>query len=96
MQGRAIKDYRDKTFKFKNYRILDIEARNVDKADSVVEAKMQECSYDKNTILYGPPGTGKTYNTVKIAVSICEPELDLSNMEYKEILDEFNKLKVLA
>ncbi len=90
---RAIRNYRDKNFGFKNYRILDIAAWNVDKNTQIKEVEMKECPYDKNTILYGPPGTGKTYNSVKIAVSICEPDLDISSMEYKEILDIFNKLK---
>lgn len=46
-----------------------------------------------NTILYGPPGTGKTYNTVRYAVSICEPDLDVDNMEYSDVLVKFNELK---
>lgn len=46
-----------------------------------------------NTILYGPPGTGKTYNTVRYAVSICEPELNVSRMEYDDVLKKYNKLK---
>lgn len=46
-----------------------------------------------NTILYGPPGTGKTYNTVRYAVSICEPDLDVDSMEYSDVLAKFKELK---
>ena len=46
-----------------------------------------------NTILYGPPGTGKTYNTVRIAVSICEPELNVDEMEYSDVLEKYRELK---
>ena len=46
-----------------------------------------------NTILYGPPGTGKTYNTVRYAVSICEPDLDIDSMKYDDVLAKFRELK---
>jgi putative mcrBC restriction endonuclease system, mcrB subunit len=46
-----------------------------------------------NTILYGPPGTGKTYNTVRYAVSICEPDLDIDSMKYEDVLVRFKELK---
>ena len=46
-----------------------------------------------NTILYGPPGTGKTYNTVRYAVSICEPDLDIESMKYDDVLAKFRELK---
>lgn len=34
-----------------------------------------------NTILYGPPGTGKTYNAVKYAVSIINPDKLIEDRE---------------
>ncbi len=46
-----------------------------------------------NTILYGPPGTGKTYNTVRIAVSICEPGLNVDEMEYEDVFAKYKELK---
>ncbi len=46
-----------------------------------------------NTILYGPPGTGKTYNTVKYAVNICDPEFASSHTEYDNFLKRYNELK---
>lgn len=49
--------------------------------------------FDLNTILYGPPGTGKTYNTVRYAVLICEPDLDVDNMTYPEVLIKFREGK---
>lgn len=76
---RAIKEYRDREFGFKNYRILDVAARDLD-ARPVIEAPEEEQAeenteqviFDHNLILYGPPGTGKTYNSVNYAVAICE------------------------
>lgn len=50
-------------------------------------------TFGLNTILYGPPGTGKTYNTVRIAVSICEPELNVDEMEYADVLAKYKELK---
>lgn len=50
-------------------------------------------TFGLNTILYGPPGTGKTYNTVKYAVSICDPDLNVDEMEYSDILARYNTLK---
>ena len=46
-----------------------------------------------NTILYGPPGTGKTYNTVKLAVNICDPEFASSHTVYDDFLKRYNELK---
>lgn len=53
----------------------------------------EKCKYGLNTILYGPPGTGKTYNTARIAVSICEPDLDVVSMEYDAVLEKYRELK---
>lgn len=36
------------------------------------ELKSNGIDYPLNVILYGPPGTGKTYNSVNLAVAICE------------------------
>lgn len=55
-----------------------------------------------NTILYGPPGTGKTYETVRLAVHICDPDYfekykgDSSPVEaeknYERLFDRYNEL----
>ena len=69
--------------------LLQIELPEVEE-----KAKMSENKkIGLNTILYGPPGTGKTYNTVKYAVSICDPELNVDEMEYEDILVKYNALK---
>jgi putative mcrBC restriction endonuclease system, mcrB subunit len=64
---------------------------------SIVNMENKDMSNGKklglNTILYGPPGTGKTYNTVRYAVSICEPDLDIDNMKYEDVLIRFKELK---
>ena len=94
---RKIKKYRDSHFEFKNYRIMDMEAWKLEtgsKAETKEDGnKIGDKEFAFNTILYGPPGTGKTYNTVRYAVSICKPDLDIDNMEYSEILKEYDRLK---
>ncbi len=46
-----------------------------------------------NTILYGPPGTGKTYETVRLAVRICDPGFFEDNAEsYKSLFDRYEEL----
>ena len=46
-----------------------------------------------NVILYGPPGTGKTYESIKMAVKICNPSFDdLDEKTYEEYVEEYNKL----
>ena len=49
--------------------------------------------YGLNTILCGPPGTGKTYNAVRIAVSICDPNFDAEKKEYEKVLVKFREFK---
>ena len=46
----------------------------------------------KNIILYGPPGTGKTYNTVRKAVEIIEPDKGWGDKDYKAVKEEYDKL----
>lgn len=71
---RKIREYRDSNLPFKNYRVMDLMTRELDKyglGDDVSKRK-QFNDFDHNIILYGPPGTGKTYNTVVYAVAIIE------------------------
>ncbi|MDO4977510.1 MAG: AAA family ATPase [Eubacteriales bacterium] len=77
---RRISTYRNEHFPFKNYRVLDLAARNLNKfqeEDLEEEVSMdnkqdKNTIYDKNMILYGPPGTGKTFHTMIYAVAIIE------------------------
>jgi 5-methylcytosine-specific restriction protein B len=47
------------------------------------EIKREMQNIPLNQILYGPPGTGKTYNTINKAISIADPEFDLSQSREK-------------
>lgn len=44
-----------------------------------------------NQILYGPPGTGKTYNTINKAISIINPDFDLTQ-DRQIVKKEFDRL----
>lgn len=91
---RAIKAYRDSNFSFKNYRILDLMAWEIEGDDKPEgDEQVNKKTFDHNIILYGPPGTGKTYNTVNYAVAICRPDLDVESMSHEELLTVFNELK---
>lgn len=47
--------------------------------------------HELNTILYGPPGTGKTYETIQLAVEICD---GFSNFEDRaQVVDRFKELR---
>nr|WP_319399004.1 hypothetical protein [uncultured Carboxylicivirga sp.] len=48
-------------------------------------------SFPLNQILYGPPGTGKTYNSVKEAVRIANPDFDI-NQDWNTIKIEYDRL----
>jgi 5-methylcytosine-specific restriction protein B len=89
---RKIKEYRNRYFKFKNYRVIDIVDSLVDPA--VIIEKM-ETDMEKNIILYGPPGTGKTYNTAKYAVAIIENKSfdDVKDEKYPDIMNRYSKYK---
>lgn len=92
---RNIKQYRDENFEFKNYRIFDIEARNLDNTEIIEEKKMNQIQFDSNTILYGPPGTGKTYNTVNYAVAIIEGKSleEVKSEEYSAVKERYEQYK---
>lgn len=47
----------------------------------------------KNIILYGPPGTGKTYNSLKMAVEICNTGKSYDNKDFQnDILPDYKDL----
>lgn len=47
----------------------------------------------KNIVLYGAPGTGKTYDVPEIAVRLCCPDIDSSNLSREVIKERYNQLK---
>lgn len=51
----------------------------------------KKMTHHLNQILYGPPGTGKTYNTIDKAISIVNPEFDLSQ-DRAIVKQEYNRL----
>lgn len=53
---------------------------------------LMEHNESKNIILYGPPGTGKTYNTVRKAVEIIEPDKGWGDKDYKAVKEQYDKL----
>ena len=53
---------------------------------------LMEHNESKNIILYGPPGIGKTYNTVRKAVEIIEPDKGWGDKDYKAVKEEYDKL----
>lgn len=89
---RKIKNFRDRNFRFKNYRIFDIAPEN-----AVEEKITSYCSIDTgisfplNSIIYGPPGTGKTYHTIKYAVEIVENRISDRNESYSEIRRRYDE-----
>lgn len=105
---KIIKEFRDNNFSFKNYRTFDKEFWGLgeSKLDSQEQSEEQddkaneesnktmpkEESFPKNIILYGPPGTGKTYNTVRKAVEIIEPDKGWGDKDYKAVKEEYDKL----
>lgn len=60
---------------------------------SIEKEETPKMSQDLNIILYGPPGTGKTYNTISLAVELCEPDLSIEGWSYEAIWKEYKKLK---
>lgn len=58
------------------------------------EKKSMSINKSLNQILYGPPGTGKTYNTINKAISIVNPDFELSQgrelikAEYDRLVEE--------
>lgn len=89
---RKIKNFRDRNFRFKNYRIFDIAPEN-----AVEEKVTSYFSIDKgisfplNRIIYGPPGTGKTYHTIKYAVEIVENRISDRDESYSEICRRYDE-----
>lgn len=71
----------------------DKESKDSNSAEEIGSKDETECKYGLNTILYGPPGTGKTYNTVRVAVSICEPSLNAEDMDYDDVFAKYQELK---
>lgn len=58
----------------------------------IIENKNMNINQPLNQILFGPPGTGKTFNTINKAVSIINPEFDLSQ-DRRLIKAEYERLE---
>jgi len=75
---KKIRMYRDDNYSFKNYRIFDLAAKQIQEEEHTAietEATMTNCTqsdFTLNTILYGPPGTGKTYQVPIYSTAIIE------------------------
>lgn len=92
---RRIKNYRDKYFKFKNYRIIDIVKD--EPIDIIPPIEVNEViDMEKNLILYGPPGTGKTYNVIDKALEIIDSKkysnLIADSSKRGEVVNEYKQL----
>ncbi|SCW58933.1 AAA domain (dynein-related subfamily) [Lachnospiraceae bacterium C10] len=90
---RIIKTFRDANFKFKNYRVFDLETGNLTESKMPQEEIPIKNEFDKNIILYGPPGTGKTYNTVAYAVAIIEGKSlrEVKGENYSEVKSRYEE-----
>ncbi len=101
---RKIKEYRDATFKVRNYKIFELAGEYLDvekyiEADDDEEILPYSPEMDDepkvvralNRILYGPPGTGKTYNTVKHAVALVENKENVDDEPYADVKARFDE-----
>lgn len=74
------------------YRVNTIKSRlNSTSESDNKESESHNKSRQLNKILYGPPGTGKTYNTIREAISIINPNFDF-NQERKVVKKEYERL----
>ncbi|MBI9061830.1 MAG: AAA family ATPase [Marinilabiliaceae bacterium] len=55
------------------------------------ESDTKSMNHPLNQILFGPPGTGKTYNSIKKAIEIINPDFKLDR-EWKIIKHEYDRL----
>ena len=77
-------DDQEKMFKkmeerFEKYKVIEELTDELEEEEDLVMLDSEiDYNFPLNQILYGPPGTGKTYNTVNKAISIVNPEFNLS------------------
>ncbi len=55
------------------------------------ESDTKSMNHPLNQILFGPPGTGKTYNSIKKAIEIINPDFKL-DQEWDKIKQEYDRL----
>ncbi len=84
------------TPKFKERVNYLIDFLNNDSLNVVEEPKepyldRTKTAFPLNQILYGPPGTGKTYNSIKEAVRIANPEFDI-HQDWNTLKTEYDRL----
>lgn len=80
--------------RFRKYKLIeDLTDELEEEKDLIIVDPEIDYNFPLNQILYGPPGTGKTYNTINKAISIANPEFDLSQTreilkkEYERLVD---------
>jgi len=90
--------YDNEALKKLSDKLLSLEESIGDKVRAVIQILKQNKenttdmkSSPLNLILYGPPGTGKTYNSINRAISIINPEFDLTQDRTK-VKAEFDRL----
>lgn len=78
--------------RFKNYQNSGTQIVLIDDTeDELVSESQVKSDIPLNQILYGPPGTGKTYNSINKAISIINPEFDLTQ-DRSLIKKEYDRL----
>lgn len=91
-----IKMFEKMEIRFKKYKNIGIPIVLVDDEDEIVTENHSKSDIPLNQILYGPPGTGKTYNSINKAISIINPDFEISSdrnlvkKEYEKLVNEGN------
>lgn len=84
-------NYTEKEFDKNLQRILKFKEKlEQPPIEAKTETGMSNNKTPRNKILYGPPGTGKTYNSIRYAVSIVNPNLKTDDR--KTLKKEFDAL----
>lgn len=78
--------------RFKKYKIIEDLTEELEEEEELIMVDSEiDYNIPLNQILYGPPGTGKTYSTINKAISIANPEFNIS--QERDILKaEYNRL----
>ena len=83
-----LKPYYEELYKL----LFQIDVSTVEPTNSPTESHNNTDVKPRNIILYGPPGTGKTYNTIDLAVSLCEGTDD-NGATHADNKSEFDRLR---
>jgi 5-methylcytosine-specific restriction protein B len=78
--------------RFKNYQNSGTQIVLIDDTDDENDIEDYiKSDIPLNQILYGPPGTGKTYNSINKAISIINPDFDLTQ-DRRVVKKEYDRL----